>query len=123
MKKLLVLSWCVISLIFIACGSGGKTTAGGESTPSGNPEKDAAAFSEVIYEAYSDNNAELMKQSIDEYYEFYKKQPVVDQQVFFEAFKDNLEKWDGKIDEEKFGTMIQEADPYEKMDKLYHATL
>ena len=121
MKKLLVLSWCVISMLIIACG--GKTASDGGNKPSGNPEKDAAAFSEVVYDAYKDNNVELMKENIDEYYEFYKKQSATDQQVFFEAFKDNLEKYEDEIDEEKLGVMIHEADPYDKMDKLYQSTL
>lgn len=49
-------------MLFIACG--GKTASDERITPSGNPEKDAAALSEIIYDAYNDNNVELMKDAL-----------------------------------------------------------
>lgn len=111
MKKLLFSMIALFAIVLMSCGGAAK--------PTGSPEKDADNFAKAVVDAVNSDNVEALSNAIDEYYLFYKNEPRENAKIFFAAFKDCMEKYEGKIDQEKFEEMVSKADPYDKMDSLY----
>lgn len=110
MKRLSI--FITLCFVLLSCGS--------KPGPNGDAESDAKELCEALVTAYHNNNIKQMSDAIGEYYRFYKKEDKADKEIFFKALKDCIEEYEKEIDHDKFQTMINKADPYNKMDKLYH---
>ena len=112
MRKVVYVLAVGIMMLFTSCLNSSK--------PQGNPEKDAAAFAESIYDCYKNDDVNMLSDVINEYYSFYKNASKIDQKVFFEALRDEMEKPERKMNSDKFENMVHHADKYDKLDQLSH---
>lgn len=90
---------------------------------SGNAKEDAETFCQRLLQSYNANNITEMSEIIDEYYDKYENASPNEQKAFFENFKEALEKSDVNLDSEKWVNMIREADPSDKLDRLFHQSM